>query len=77
MGTVGRLHVLLHYHQDQLIKEYTGCRSLEALHKYKRTGLDQQYDVSMALPPVAEIGKNEGKENVPGTVDVDDDFVPL
>ena len=33
------------YHQnfsDQLIKERTGHRSLEALHKYKRTGSDQQ-----------------------------------
>ena len=39
---------------DQLIKERTGHRSLEALHKYKRTGADQQYQVSMALlPPVA------------------------
>ena len=27
---------------DQLIKERTGHRSLEALHKYKRTGSDQQ-----------------------------------
>ena len=37
---------------------YTGHRSLEALHKYKRTGSDQQYDVSMALlPPVAGTGK--------------------
>lgn len=71
------------YHQnfsDQLIKERTGHRSLEALHKYKRTGSDQQYDVSMALlPTVAEVGKNEGKENVPVPDPVvdDDDFVPL
>ena len=50
---------------DQLIKERTGHRSLEALHKYKRTGSDQQYEVCMA--PVAE------KENVPD----DDDFVPI
>ncbi len=28
---------------DQLIKERTGHRSLEALHKYKRTGADQQF----------------------------------
>ena len=71
------------YHQnfsDQLIKERTGHRSLEALHKYKRTGSDQQYDVSMALlPTVAETGKKEGKENVPvpGPVDDDDDLSPL
>ena len=40
------------YHQnfrDQLIKERTGHGSLEALHKYKWTGADQQYEVSMAL----------------------------
>ena len=36
---------------DQLIKERTGHRSIEALHKYKRTGLDQQVKVSMALLP--------------------------
>lgn len=45
------------YHQnfeDQLIKEHTGHNSLEALHKYKRTRSDQQFQVSMALlPPVA------------------------
>ena len=42
------------YHQnfsDQLIKERTGHRSLEALHKYKRTGADQQYKGAMALLP--------------------------
>ena len=42
------------YHQyfsDQLIKEHTGHRSLEALHKYKRTGAEQQYEVSKALLP--------------------------
>ena len=56
--------ITLYHHNfsDQLIKEHTGHRSLEALHKYKRTGSDQQYDVSMALLlPVAETGK----ENVP------------
>ena len=43
---------------DQLIKERTGHRSLESLHKYKRTGFDQQHKVSMALlPPVAKRGK--------------------
>ena len=51
------------YHQnfgDQLIKERTGHRSIEALHKYKRTASDQQHEVSMALlPPVAK------KENIP------------
>lgn len=61
------------YHQnfsDQLIKERTGHRSLEALHKYEHTGSDQQYDVFMALlPPMIETGK----ENVPAD---DDDFVP-
>ena len=35
---------------DQLIKERTGHRSIEALHKYKRTGIDQQ-KVSNALQP--------------------------
>ncbi len=43
---------------DQVIKERTGHRSLEALHKYKRTGPDQQYKVSMALLP-----QIDGKEN--------------
>ena len=71
------------YHKDfgdQLIKERTGHRSLEALHKYKRTGVDQQYKVSMALLP----SLTSGKENAPkqSNVDVaatsdDDDFVPL
>ena len=66
------------YHQnfsDQLIKERRGHRSLEALHKYKRTGSDQQHEVSMALlPPVDETGK----ENLPtARDDDDDDFVPL
>ena len=28
---------------DQLIKERTGHRSLEALHKYKLTGADEQF----------------------------------
>jgi len=56
---------------DQLIKECTGHRSLEALYKFKRTGSDQQHKVSMALlPPVS---KRE-KENDP---DSDDDFKPL
>ena len=31
------------------IKEHTGHRSLEALNKYKRTGSDQQHEISMAL----------------------------
>ena len=54
---------------DQLIKECTGHRSLESLHKYKRTGSDQQHKVSMALlPPVAKRGKES---------DWDDDFEPL
>ena len=54
---------------DQLIKERTGQRSIEALHKYKRTGSDQQMKVSMALLPKV------GKENVPE--DDDDDFKPV
>ena len=36
---------------DQLIKERTGHCSLEALHRYKDTGSDQQMQVSMALLP--------------------------
>ena len=51
------------YHQnfsDQQIKERTGHRSLEALHKYKRTCSDQDYEMSMALLP--QLG---GKENLP------------
>ena len=72
---------------DQLIKERTGNRSLEALHKYKHTGSDQQHQVSMALlPPVAfkkippaKAGVPPAKENVrPGEGDYDDDdFKPL
>ena len=58
---------------DQLIKERTGHRSLEALHKYKRTGSDQQHQVSMALLP--QLPKIE-KENIGPEVD-DDDFQPL
>ena len=43
---------------DQLIKEHTGHRSLESLHKYKWTASDQQHKVSTALlPPVAKRGK--------------------
>ena len=74
---------------DQLIKERTGHRSLEALHKYKRTGADQQYQVSMALlPPVARkenksaIKENKSaiKENKSAikenkSTDEDDDFI--
>ena len=64
---------------DQLIKERTGHRSLEGLHKYKRTGSDQQYEVSMALLPMVnsklsasdkestiEKPASGGKENKPG-----------
>ena len=40
---------------DQQIQELTGHRSVAALHIYKRTGPDQQHEVSMALlPPVAK-----------------------
>ena len=67
---------------DQLIKERTGHRSIEALHKYKRTGSDQQHEVSMALlPPMAKKAKKEiippeDKENMPQDDDIDD-FKPL
>ena len=54
---------------DQLIKERTGHRSIEALHKYKQTGSDQKMKVSMALLPKL------GKENV--REDDDDDFKPV
>ncbi len=64
---------------DQLIKERTGHHSLEALHKYKRTGPDQQYKVSMALLPQIE-GK-ENKKPLLSSMDVDDDddddFIPM
>ena len=69
---------------DQLIKERTGHRSLEALHKYKRTGSGQQHKVSMALlPPMAVIkpAPVEDIENVPvaeqAPLSDDDDFLPL
>ena len=63
---------------DQLIKERTGHHSVESLHKYKRTGSNQQYEVSMALlPPIAS--RSVGKENVPQPklfkTDDDEDFV--
>ena len=68
---------VLHQKQfsDQLIKERTGHRSLEALHKYKRTGSDQQHEISMALlPSVAHLPSvTKGKENI----DSDEDFQPL
>ena len=68
---------VLHQKQfsDQLIKERTGHRSLEALHKYKRTGSDQQHEMSMALlPSVAHLPSvTKGKENI----DSDEDFQPL
>ena len=61
---------------DQLIKERTGHRSLEALHKYKRTGSDQQCQVSMALLP--QFPKREPeKENIEPETEDDDDFKPL
>ena len=61
------------YHKgfdDQLIKERTGHRSLEALHKYKRTGSDQQHALSLALGPPL-------KENVPPAGYSSDDFETL
>ena len=67
---------------DQLIKERTGHRSLEALHKYKRTGSDQQFKVSMALLPCVASGKENVPSpyrapNIPTDDDDDDDFLPL
>ena len=63
---------------DQLIKERrTGHRSLDALHKYKRTGTDQQYKVSMALEPKFRSEKeNDVKKIKENDSDDDDDFVP-
>ncbi len=46
----------------------SGHRSLEAPHKYKRTGPDQQYKVSMALLP-----QIDEKENKKLCMDDDDD----
>lgn len=60
---------------DQLIKERTGHRSLEALHQYKRTGSIQEQKVSLALaPPMV----NPSKETkwLKFDSDDDDDFVP-
>ena len=57
---------------DQLIKERTGHRSLEALHQYKRTGSNQQHQLSLALGPPSL------KENKPSTSSCsDDEFEPL
>ena len=59
---------------DQLIKERTGHRSLEALHQYKRTGSQQQQDLSMALgPSISGMKPNFDKENVKPKCDSDDD----
>ena len=67
------------YHQnfsDQLIKERTGHRSLEALHKYKRTGSDQQREVSMALLPPMALKENTSPEKEK-LDDDSEDFQPL
>ena len=57
---------------DQLIKERTGHRSLKALHQYKRTGSNQQHQLSLALGPPSM------KENrPPPSLCDDDDFEPL
>ncbi len=70
-GKVTCATTLYHHNiSDQLIKERTGHRSLEALHKYKRTGSDQQYEVSMALLP--KLGK-ENIEKTPCLKNEDDD----
>ena len=70
------------YHQgfsDQLIKECTGHRSLEALHQYKRTSSNQQHEFSLALAPPVPHTLHVNKENkLPETSNEDeDDFVPL
>ena len=65
---------------DQLIKERTGHRSLEAIHKYKRTGPDQQYKVSMALLPQIDGKENKklyGCRNCMDANDDDDEFIPM
>ena len=71
---------------DQLIKERTGHRSLEALHQYKRTGSKQQQDLSMALGPSISGAKPDDKKlkydsnkknEKPKCDSDDDDFVPL
>ena len=67
---------------DQLIKERTGHRSLDALHQYKRTGSNQQQQVSLALAPAVNVKqkpKIANKENVNPKEedDDDDDFKPL
>ena len=59
---------------DQLIKERTGHRSLEALHQYKRTGSQQQEDLSMALGPSIADKENEKPSKCDSD---DDDFMPL
>ena len=58
-------------------KERTGHRSVEALHKYKRTSSEQQFDVSMTLLNKETIPK-ETKSVLPDFDDGDDDdFQPL
>ena len=88
--TLGKGHLYQQNFSDQLIKERTGHRSLEALHKYKRTGSNQQMQVSMALLPSiakkSDFAKVE-KENIPQPCmnkekdafcgPDDDDFVPM
>lgn len=47
---------------DQVIKERTGHHSLEALHKYKHTGSDQQCQISMVIQP--ESPKTDQKKRI-------------
>ncbi len=63
----------------QLVRERTGHRSLETLHKYKRTGSEQQQELSLALAPTTtkEMPLAVEKENTQPKYDEDDDFVPL
>ena len=63
---------------DQVIKEHTGHRSLEALHQYKRTSSNQQHEFSLALAPPAPHTLHVNKENKPPATSNEDkdDFIP-
>ena len=64
---------------DQLIKEHTGHHSLEALRQCKRTGSNQQHELSLALGPPAPHTLSVNKENKrPAIFNEDEnDFVSL
>ena len=73
LGTRGKLTcattLYWPHFSDQVIKEHFGHRSLEAVRKYKRTGSDQQYDISMALiPKISKQPRSAGKENKPSSI---------